>query len=88
MMYLFIIIKYLNIIVRTLHIIASGLTQVGQPQICHLAAPRGQQLEHVPVAGHDGGDAVGGHSPTEGGPQHVTGGRVEADTVIRIGLFT
>ena len=87
-MHSIIIIYDLNIIVCTLHIIASGLTQVGQSQICHLSAPRGHQPEHIPVARHDGGDAVSGHAPTEGGPQHVTGARVEADTVIGIGLCT
>ena len=79
---------YLDIIVRSLDTIPRVLAQVCQPQVCHLPpGPRAHQPEHVPVARHDGRDAIGGHAPTEGGPQHVTGGRVEADTVVRVGLL-
>ena len=64
---------YLDIIVRSLDIIPGVLAQVCQPQVCHLPpGPRAHQPEHVPVARHDGRDAIRGHAPTEGGPQHVT----------------
>ena len=85
------LIKYLDIIIGRLDTVPGVLAQVCQPKIgqlpCQLPVQGGLQPEHVPVVRHDAGDAVSGHAPTEGGPQHVTGGRVEAHTVIGVGLL-
>ena len=80
-------IKYLDIIIGRLYIVPCVLAQICQPQVCQLPAPRGLQAEHVPVSRHDAGDAISGHPPTEGGPQHVAGGWVETQTVIGVGLL-